>query len=627
MAVPNATKGGYWDFLDTLVETEPLAAMAECRSKGAEIVASFKREPMIEFGSFSIDFNSRTWDLSAVTELNVPRRSLVIAFRDTPLDEAAKVYLLNSLIRGTAKVQTIVAKTKRALSLLTANDVGFGGIATLDVPTVSAMLEAKERETSMATAAAYARAAASFLEFFSMTFARLSDTGLVPWLASFSKRRQITRRTEGHPAIPDAYLDALLSACLATMRDDEAPHDDRITAATTLIFSQTGLRSADLLGAEAHSLELVEGACGMPDLVYLNYRSIKGGRGDGRARPARTIINDISLEAYLWLEDACEGDRGRLGVSTLVVYPGQRGRYCSGSGFLQKLRRFVLFRHDQIPCVVSRESDWGISTSTVDEVLKGNTLGFCERTGLSPDDIVAYPVTHSFRVTVATKMCEQGVDMHYIREHMTHLDEDTTAGYIRSDRQIERANSDLVYRTIFGDGAKLIGRHADEFTGKVQAFLATLDEHVKQDVDKIVEAASARFPLRSKLGGVCIRCGNVVPCPASDGADEILCAFGVCPNQCHMYFMAADTLDMARVHMRLVEENVARGQAKAARNELAKAKNIIETTLLPELESLDEQVSSLGARKVIERFPALSEIVTNRTQVEMEVARWRQMNL
>ena len=87
------------------------------------------------------------------------------------------------------------------------------------------------------------------------------------------------------------------------------------------------------------------------------------------------------------------------------------------------------------------------------------------------EDEIVYPVAYQFRVTVATKLYEAGVDMHYIRKHMNHMDESVTAGYIRSEREVERGSSELVYRAMLGDGAKLIGPHASEFAAKVEAYV------------------------------------------------------------------------------------------------------------------------------------------------------------
>ena len=617
----------YWAVIDKVVETEVGRTLAGYSCSGMELVASLRSSPVIPFGSFSIDFNSRRWDFTGITSKNIPPYNLKITFLGSALDDALKVFLLCSMMRRKAKAQTLVIKTRTVGAMLTANAIDFNGIVKITAEDAVEMLERKRLETSASTAGTYARHLADFLEFFDLTFYRIADPALVTALEAYASKCKTLSADEGYPAIPPDYLDPLLGTCISAMRDKGENPDFRITAATLILFSQTGVRNSHLLSTKTNALSVSKGVAGMPDITYMRYGDTKPSHADDGEIEVRTIINELALEAYLWLEENCKSQREAIGVDTLVVYSGQKQRYCGCSSFLSRAQRFILFHHESIPCVNTQLDFPDLSTITVNAILKGNTKGFCSRTGLSPSDTVVYPVIHSFRVTVATKLKENGVDMHYIRVHMNQMSEDVTAGYIRSDREIERANSELVYRAIFEDGAELLGQHADEFMAKVNATLSSVGDHAKGSIDEIVRAASDTFPLRMKLLGVCIRCGNVVPCPVSDGSDEILCAFGVCPNQCHLYFMVPTSLEMARNHMSLVKENVSRGQMKAARNELRKAQNIIRSTLTPELESLDRQISSIGREAVASRFPELKEIMDNREAVRTEVEQWQQMKL
>lgn len=111
-------------------------------------------------------------------------------------------------------------------------------------------------------------------------------------------------------------------------------------------------------------------------------------------------------------------------------------------------------------------------------------------------------------------------------------------------------------------------------------------------------------------------------CPSDSRTDEVLCAFGVCRNQHHMYFMLDVHLEAVRFHMRLVGENRANGRVMAARNELRKAGNVIEGTVLPELASLDEQLARHGEEHILERHPHLEAIVHNRERISEEVESW-----
>lgn len=614
----------YWEFLDEAQDSKQIHAIRTCRNNADELMSILRRTPVIQFKGFSIDFNSDYWDLTAITDLNIPRNCLRIAFDPNGYKDCIKLHLLQALIQKKAKAHTLVGNAKILMRIHRSLKVPTTELVLLSAECVSSFFWERRAAITASTACSESRILATFLEFYEVMHSRIADPAVIPWLDGYSKAMyQIARDEEGWPVIPDAYLVPLLETCAVTVADEGEEPAMRITAAAVLLQSQVGLRSGELLGIETQSIRISEGVADEPAITYMNYKTYKGEAGDGSYRDGHTIMNETALRAYFFLDSYCRNRRERLGIPTLIVFPRQRKRYCATSGFLEWFKMFVLLHRDIVPCVNTQLAYPDLSTVSVRLALRCRSVDkFVEESGLDPDDTVVYPVMHSFRVTVATKLHEAGVNLHYIREHMSQIDERTAAGYIRSDRELEKAKSDIVYRSIFKDGARLLGEHADAFMGKVTSYIYTLDSQVKANVDSIIKAASKQFPLRSKVGGICIRCGNIAPCPASDGTDEILCAFGICPNQCQMYFMAQDTLDEARIQMELADENAARGHLKAAANELRKALNIINDILVPELAALDEQVAALGADGVIMRFPDLEEIVLKREDIDKEVSEW-----
>lgn len=131
--------------------------------------------------------------------------------------------------------------------------------------------------------------------------------------------------------------------------------------------------------------------------------------------------------------------------------------------------------------------------------------------GLSGDDAFVYPTFHMFRVTVATRLYEQGAEPRHIQKRLGHADLSATVGYIRSEREIERNASSLVYKTMLSDGAELIGPHGDEFTKKIKAFIPTLPEHVRNDLDAVVEATAEHFLSDSRSVGCASDTGTSFP--------------------------------------------------------------------------------------------------------------------
>ena len=554
---------------------------------------------------------------------------MVFNFPQTPMKDELKLYVITSVIWGRPKVQSLKAKflvIERAIEHL---GIDPGNVRLLTVGAVDAYLDARRPCVGASTLGGCAAGLADFLEFHERMFGRLSDPDVIPRLREVSSLCcKIAREAEGCPCVPPDYLYALLSTAERVMRDPASDPADAITAAVLIVFAEVGFRTGECLGLEAGALEVVAGAGGMPDIAYLTFKTYKGERRDGEYRLRRTVVSSRALEAYVFLEGACARRREQLGVESLVAYPRQRARFCPPEALSRYVRRFLVDHSGEIPCVNSAGRFPGLPTVTVgDAVAWTGAKNRLPSLGLEPEDVLVYITPQMLRVTFATSLYERGYDLAIISKFMNHITSDTTVGYIRSDRRIEREMSEAVYRSMLIDDAELLGPHGDEFATSVKEYAASLRGAVYEDEDALIAACAERYPLRLKPGYVCTRCGTVAKCPSSTDTDEVFCAFGVCRNQHHMYFMVDVHIDAVRFHMRLVGENRERGHVMAARNELRKAKNVIEGTVLPELASLDEQLERHGEGHVIGRHPHLRDTVRNRAWIYEEVESWLSMEI
>lgn len=618
-----------WAFLPAPGVEDSLDRLRRLGSDGDRALREIERNPVFRFDGFEIDFTEDEWDFTPITKLNVSSSALRIRFSGSPFDNELKLFLIESIVWQRAKVQSLITKVNVARKSLA--DMGCEP-STLHAVAKEAFedyLERLGRAHPHGYVGSAARCLCDFLGFRARLFRPMLDDEVLPTLQRAAKDSGAKRRAGGGmPAIPDDYLEPLVATLRSIMRGESERMADRVTAAAALLLSQTGLRSSEALGAVAGSLQTSPGVCGQPDLAYIEYPTFKGTRGDGNSAIGRTILNAAALEAYLWLDENCAGQRERLGTRALVVYPRQSNKFVDHKRFSQDLRSVIARNSATIPCLNTQDAYPELKTTKARKAIQARTDESLRRVyGIEPDDVVVYPAVHQFRVTVATKLYESGVDMHYIRKHMNHMDENTTAGYVRSDKDIQRKGSELVYRAMLGDGAELIGPHAREFSEKVDKYAATVEGKVKGDLDELVSVVAERYPLRVKVGGVCIRCGNVVPCRSDSETDAIFCAFGVCPNQCAMYFMADAALAAVEDHIALVDENLRRGHRKAAANELRKAQNVIRDQLAPELDGLDRQLERIGKDGVLERFPNLRGIVENKTEVRRKVTEWTERTL
>lgn len=613
-----------WRVVD---EAPPSARITSIRSMmfdGEAMLADLRLNPTIPLGlGVTIDFNDQEWDLSGITDLPIPPTTLRMTFPRTDLGDIVKLHTLCCLFWRRTKVQTAFNYARTCIIALEAMGVDGGGLRLMTVEDYERRREAISH-MSFSHQTTEARRLYRLLRFYDTYFGGVADPELLPFFDRISK--EAARKIDfmsGHAAIPDDYLDPLIAVCKRVMHDTASPNRLRVAAAATLLASQVGLRSAELVALEEGALRMSRGFGDQPDLDYVDFKTFKGAKGNRNYKEAHSALNATALEAYLWLEDNCRDARARLGTRSLIATEKQKGRYYSSSSLVDSYHTLLLAHADEIPCINTQDRFPQLTATT--GFSRGKSPMIARLIG--PDDHFVRPSFHQFRVTVATKLYEAGVDLRYIRKQMSHLSEDVTAGYIRSDEDVSRRASEAVYRAVLIDGARLIGPHGEEFAERVRASIESLGERVKADEDAIVAYAAERYPLRRKLGGICVRCGNIVPCAANSPTDDIYCAFGVCPNQCQTYYLLPETLGMLASHRGLVEENVRRGHTKAARNELRKAQNIIRGALLPELDSLDEELGKFGVEGVCERFPELEETIARRKTIREEAEEWLGMGV
>ena len=582
-----------WDYVDSAMNDGRVLRLSSMEFVGDEMISELEASPLIDFGTFAIDFNDDTWYFDVGLSPVVNKAKLTIRFSGTNR-QVWKLYMLYRIVERSCKTHTCIDSVEMAMRAFK----GCGGtdprwtMLYIDqyLPYIDSI-----SHYSAGHQMKFIAGLLLFLEFRDTFFRVPNDPDLNNKMVH--DRKSLARtlwHSEGTPAIDDAYLIPLVSACRRALDDESVDHRMGIGAATTLLATQLGWRISEIRAMEVGALEVFK-LDGRSDVGLIRCDTFKTAKGDGGRKAIRSRLNPLSLQAYLWLEEHCRPDRERLGTKSLIVTPQQRNDTCSGHVLNTITWSFMLANHDTIPCLGTQDRFPEMGSGKLNGKSLGRRLGAtAKRLGLTCNETFVYPRFHSYRSTVATELSEEGFDPEFIRLYMNHLDVDTTIGYIRSDREIEKAHSELTYRTVLVDGAEMIGPHAKAFQRELEDFVAELPEQVKANVDEVVALVSKTFPLRRKVGGICIRCGSEDPsCKINDETDMIYCAFGVCPN----------------------------------RNELRKAQNVIRDALMPELESLDRQLAKIGRDGVLSRFPQLEELIDTLDEVREEVAGWQAMSI
>ena len=116
--------------------------------------------------------------------------------------------------------------------------------------------------------------------------------------------------------------------------------------------------------------------------------------------------------------------------------------------------------------------------------------------------------------------------------------------------------------------------------------------------------------------------GEVIPCASNNSTDVIYCAFGMCPNHCHIFFMADISYEEYLQNRDTTQYNKDNGYKKAYQKELNKLKYIIEHSLMPELTMLEDELKRHGEEDILEKYPQLTYIVNHLDSIKQEVQTW-----
>lgn len=597
-----------------------------------QILNTFKRIDKLPFSNIEIKLSDNIWDFSATTDLPISKSKLVFTFDSTSAYcEIVKMYTLNEIIKKNTKIRVLNTKVTNILRFLkTFENEGYTIFHMVPKTAFKRLFESMEDSCIYNTICAYKGQLLMFVDFYERTFEELTDKSIKKYLSDRKTAKlndiKIANKT---PEIPIDYFPIFLDGIKTIMRNVDEDPEDRITAASIILYSQIGFRTAELFTVKVDSVHSVYSPNKEKPLYYMDFISFKHGQGENGGTIAHTYINSLSLEAYNILMDLCKVHRDALGVDTLFVVEFQKNSVYSAQTYNTRYRKFILRHCKDLQCLNVGDDYENLKCFEVRTFFKLGKDGYLQydRTAdwakdLKMTDRVYYPTIRQFRVSVCTSLYRQQIPLHYIKKHMNHLSEDMTEYYIRPTKNIEKEYSETIYRAVFKDGSKMLGKNGDAFVQKINEFIEQNNLNIKDNSKEVIETIAKKFPLRSKVGGMCIRCGEVIPCASNSSTDVIYCAFGMCPNHCHMFFMVDITYDDYLRHKDIIQYNKENGFKKAYQKEMNKLKYTIENALLPELTMLEEEIQKHGEEKILDKYPQLTYIIENFDTIKQEVVAW-----
>ena len=415
--------------------------------------------------------------------------------------------------------------------------------------------------------------------------------------------------------IPEEYFNLILNKSIEVMRNNNAHIDMRMTAAALVLLSQTGLRLSEFLGLTTDRLLTKKLKKSGVEVNYIHYMAFKQSKVGVPILEFDIYCSKIAAEAFSLMRELREkidsDNKGNI-LFILSSPKNYKAPYPNDMfGFVY--RRFMY-------TYLYRESTrkW--------EGIKSFKYYPTWRRNETP--ITLYiPDTRQFRVHLCSALYEGGVDLLYIRKYMGHLSGSMTGYYVRpKDTYQENIQySEKVIQEIAGeDLTPLGGNHMGEkIKNNIKKFIEDNNFNVYTNISEIMKAFGETVVIRGKTGGVCIKTSRI-PCANDKQTDRIMCAYNICPNLFHFFYM----LDITYVDFKTLQEaylvNKNSGYTKQSQKELAKIQDLINRRLIPELDELEKELERKGYDAIISKHPTLIDIIEKREEIRKEAEEWKQ---
>ena len=208
---------------------------------------------------------------------------------------------------------------------------------------------------------------------------------------------------------------------------------------------------------------------------------------------------------------------------------------------------------------------------------------------------------------------------------MAHLSEYMLGYYVRPKdtyqeniKYSEQVIKEITEEDLTPLGGSLIG---EDIKNNIQKFINDNNFNVNTDIDSIMKELGDKVIIRGKTGGVCIKT-SLMPCAKDARTNEMMCAYNLCPNLFHFYYM----IDVSYLNFKTLQDTYEtmknNNNIKAAQKELNKLKDLLRRRLIPELDELEKELDRKGFETIINQHPSLVEIIENKDNIREEIELW-----
>lgn len=588
-------------------------------------IESVKRVNKLPINIGKIYYSDSVWDFSPYITVNVAKHSLRISFKslNQPFCDDLKNYVLLKILENREKIQTIRGRAlelRKFFAFLYENHCF--SIEEFSIDIIKAYLKTREADKNQLGIFEIKKTIKNFCMTYSTNFSDILSNELIHFLDDRNvKLLNAIRHKNKTPDIPIMYFNKLLSALITMMRDEKLDVDYRAIACVHIIESQTGLRINEVLNLDVNALKTVQIFNG-EESNYLSYNTWKRESGNNVSSKETTYINALSKEAFLNLKKLHSSKRKLLQSNYLYMGSQKRSQKedfpLDYDVYMRDENYFYIQLNTIFPVLNLSPEDYPMFVTKRSKIKK-------DFTGTLKEEIrtITAPGHHQYRVHCCTELYNRGVPLQYIQRFMGHLSNEMAGYYVRPKNTIQE---DIKYSTeilkdIVTGNARLLGGDKG-LKEKIDNYIFENGLSVYDDLDKICSYLSEKIPIRQKFGGVCIKSSVLRECSVDAKTNEFYCAYGVCQNIFHFYYMADISYRQANELVASIKINKKRGLLRQVQKEQNILATIIRKKLLPEIDELKFMINTKGLDFVYQNHPEVQPIAENIEVIEREIQEW-----
>lgn len=425
------------------------------------------------------------------------------------------------------------------------------------------------------------------------------------------------------PNIPEDYFNKFLSATLKIIDNKEEEMFHRGVACIYVILSQTGLRIGECLDLEVGCLKEISIFNGEKKAYYIDYKTWKREKGNNVYTWEKTYVNELTKKAYDNLIDIYKEKREKLKSNYLFLGNHDNEIPLNSDRFDDLSRKYFLYLNQFFPTInVPKGTYKNIPTLSMEK-------RHFSKKKYPNTKTVTRPNTLQFRVHVCTELYNKGVPLKYIEKFMSHLSSDMAGYYVRPNKKNPQEDMDFSLKTlekIVSGENKILGSDSG-LIEKINEFIEKNHYNVEKDLKTICEKLATKIPIRQKTGGVCIKSSMLRECSKDAKTNEFYCAYGVCKNIFHFYYMADVSYRQAKELCETITINKERGHMRQVQKELNMLYTITKNKLIPELDELKNMINKKDINSILMEYPDLKEIVENYDSIYEEALKWKEQIL